>query len=98
MLYPPHCCSSLCRIINGQGLSPLDRHNLHPPAPTASEVPLQGSLCFLALSCLMSSQMLQLFRSAPHAAACEGEGREGWESTGPLCASISSHSDAQLFA
>lgn len=77
MLYPPHCCSSLCRIINGQGLSPLDRHNLHPPAPTASEVPLQGSLCFLALSCLMSSQMLQLFRSAPHAAACEGEGREG---------------------
>lgn len=77
MLYPPHCCSSLCRIINGQGLSPLDRHNLHPPAPTPSKVPLQGSLCFLALSCLMSSQMLQPFRSAPRAAACEGEGREG---------------------
>lgn len=41
-------------------------------------------LCFLALRCLMSSQMLRTFLSAPNAAACEGEGREGWGELGVL--------------
>lgn len=77
-LYPPRGRSSLRRVINGWELSPPDRHNLLPPAPTAGGVPLRGSsLSFLALRCLMSSQMLQTSLSAPSAAACEGEGRGG---------------------